>query len=270
MGTQAIAFDLDDTLLRDDRTISDYTVDVLRRAAARGIHIVPASGRARDSMKPFVDQIGCASLFIACNGAEIWRSDGSPVRAMVIPDETAQEILAFSRKHRAYIQSYKGTRFYYTVQNGYDLAYAATSMLTGVHTEDLPGFVRRHPTSKLLLMDDPARVAEMLEESRAQFAGRASVTCSKPFYLEFNPPEATKGQALRACGELLGFPLRDAVAFGDSLNDLSMLETAGTGVAVANAREEVRQRVGCVCAGNQEDGVARWIEAHVLAEDAGC
>ena len=52
--TEAVAFDLDDTLLRDDRTISPYTIDVLRRAAATGVKIIPASGRARESMKPYV------------------------------------------------------------------------------------------------------------------------------------------------------------------------------------------------------------------------
>lgn len=72
MQVQAVVFDLDDTLLRDDRTISPYTVDVIRRVAAAGIHVIPASGRARDSMRPFVEQLGCASLYIACNGAEVW------------------------------------------------------------------------------------------------------------------------------------------------------------------------------------------------------
>ena len=50
MDIRAIAFDLDDTLLHSDGSISDYTVDVLQQAHARGIRILPASGRTRDSM----------------------------------------------------------------------------------------------------------------------------------------------------------------------------------------------------------------------------
>ena len=65
MSIQAIAFDLDDTLLRSDGSVSDYTVEILHRAADRGIHIIPASGRTRDSMWHAVSRVGCASCFIS-------------------------------------------------------------------------------------------------------------------------------------------------------------------------------------------------------------
>ena len=65
---RAVAFDLDDTMLRDDLTISDFSLNVLRRLAGQGVAIVPASGRAQMSMQPFVDQIGDVALFICCNG----------------------------------------------------------------------------------------------------------------------------------------------------------------------------------------------------------
>ena len=70
---QVIAFDLDDTLLRDDLTISERTIMTLRRISNLGVQIIPASGRAKLSMKSFVEQIGCASLYISCNG-EIGRA----------------------------------------------------------------------------------------------------------------------------------------------------------------------------------------------------
>ena len=68
---RVIAFDLDDTLLRDDRTISDETVAVLRRASDAGVFILPASGRTYCSMAGFVAHIGCASRVICANGAVI-------------------------------------------------------------------------------------------------------------------------------------------------------------------------------------------------------
>lgn len=261
MPIAAIAFDMDDTMLRDDRTLSPLTLSVLRRAASLGIRVIPASGRARDSIRPFVEEIGCVSCYIACNGAEIWSPAHALLRRFVFPDATAQAIAAFARERGCYAQTYSGEHFYYNLRNDFADAYAAASMLTGYYTPDLGAFIAAHPTGKILMMDTEETIARMLAEARERFAGAASVTCSKPYFLEFNPPEATKGNALRACGELLGFDPTDAVAFGDSLNDLTMLQTAGLGVAVANARADVRALVLHGCGSNQDDGPARFLQA---------
>ena len=255
-------------MLRDDRTLSARTVGVLQRAAREGVHILPASGRARDSMRAYVNQLGCAGAYIACNGAEIWSPAHELLYRVVFPLETALALCAFARRHGAYVQTYDDRHFYYLVENRFARDYATTSALTGFYTPDMEGFIRLHPTSKILLMDTPEGAAAMLAEARELFAGQASVTCSKPWFLEFNPPEATKGNALRRCAELLDFRLEDTLAFGDSLNDLSMLQAAGLGCAVANAREDVRARVGAVCGSNMEDGPARMIAGLLWGEEA--
>ena len=66
---KAAAFDLDDTLLRDDLSISGFTRDVFRRLSEAGFRLIAASGRSRMSILPFVEQLGCICLYIACNGA---------------------------------------------------------------------------------------------------------------------------------------------------------------------------------------------------------
>ena len=267
LDIRAIAFDLDDTMLRDDRTLSAESIRVIREAAAKGCRIIPASGRARDSMRSFVEEFGCADAYIACNGAEVWSPRHELLMRLTFPDETSQEILSFVRAHGSYAQTYSGDHFYYLEESEWAPRYAASSMLTGFYTPDLESFIREHPTSKILLMDREDRVARMLTEARERFAGRAAVTCSKPYFLEFNPTQATKGNALAFCAENLGFSLGETMAFGDSLNDLSMLERVGCGVAVGNAREDVRSRVSHVCGTNEENGPARFIAQHVLGEE---
>lgn len=110
---KAIMFDLDDTLLRDDRTISEYTVSVMRRAAARGIHVIPASGRACHSMQRFVHQLDCASLFVSCNGAEVWNTDGELLHQVQMDVDTAREVAAFVQNRGCYAQTYAGDSFFY-------------------------------------------------------------------------------------------------------------------------------------------------------------
>lgn len=264
-----ITFDLDDTLLRDDRTISDYTVSVLRRLSEKGVPIVPASGRAKMSMKPFVDQIGCCPLFIACNGGQVWDArTGELLQQSAFSAELGREIAAFGEEYACYAQTYDDEKFYFNELSDWARKYEASSMLPGELVGPLTAFIRE-PRIKILMMAEPEKVAAMLSAARERFAGRVSVTCSKPFYLEFNPLEATKGNALRAVSSHLGISLDDVWAFGDSLNDLSMLKAAGHSVAVANAWEDVRLQCDEVCASNQEDGVARCLAEHFLSGEVG-
>ncbi|MGN1369190.1 MAG: Cof-type HAD-IIB family hydrolase [Aristaeellaceae bacterium] len=263
MSIRAIAFDLDDTLLRSDLTVSDYTVAVLHRAAAQGLRIFPASGRTRDSMFPTVARIGCASAFISCNGADVWTPDRQLLMQELLPVELAHEVARFAQERGLYCQTYSPDRFYYNIENDYAVSYAKSSSLEGEYVGDLTAFIRK-PVTKLLMMDEPQRIAALLREAQAIFAGRASLTCSKPYFLECNPLLATKGNALRWCADHFGFCMDELVAFGDSLNDVSMLRAAGTGIAMGNAREDVKAMGFPTCATNDEDGIARYIDQYIL------
>lgn len=263
MPIRAIAFDLDDTLLRSDLTVSDYTLDVLHRAAERGIIILPASGRTRDSMYPTVQRIGCAAAFISCNGADVWTTDRELMMQELLPVDLAHEVARFAQERGVYCQTYSPDRFYYSIENDYAVSYAKSSSLEGEYVGDLTAFIRK-PVTKLLMMDTPERIAALYEEAKVLFAGRASLTCSKPYFLECNPLKATKGNALRWCAEHFGFKMDELLTFGDSLNDVSMLEAAGIGVAMANSREDVKAMGFPVCRANNEDGVARYIDEHIL------
>ena len=85
---------------------------------------------------------------------------------------------------------------------------------------------------------------------------------SMPANLELNAPEATKGVALRKLCRVLAIDPLDTIAFGDGTNDISMLQAAGMGVAMANAAPETLAAADLAAPSNQEDGVAqilsRW------------
>lgn len=260
---RAVAFDMDDTLLNDQREITPYTLDVLRRAARRGVLIIPASGRAKASMEGFVNQIGCAAAFVACNGAEVYSPTGELWHQEVLSVEDARRCARFAQEAGCYAQCYYGAHFYYAGTEDWARSYAEASLLTGKDVKDLPAFIDR-PTPKILLMAEPERVAELLPRARELFADVAAVSCSKPYFLEMNPLRATKGNALAYLAQRWGLAREEFLAFGDSLNDLSMLTWAGTGVAMGNAREDVKRQVGRVCGANQEDGVAHAMEALLL------
>jgi hypothetical protein len=96
---------------------------------------------------------------------------------------------------------------------------------------------------------------------------KVSITSSSRGLVEFGAAAATKVAALRwFCGRH-GIDLADVLAFGDMPNDLDMLGAAGHSVAVANADDNVKAQVGFITASNNDDGVARFLEAFVLGRD---
>jgi hydroxymethylpyrimidine pyrophosphatase-like HAD family hydrolase len=64
--------------------------------------------------------------------------------------------------------------------------------------------------------------------------------------------------------EAQGLSMQDVVAFGDNYNDLSMLEAAGTGVAMGNAVEEVKARANVVIGENESNSIADFINRNLL------
>lgn len=266
MDIQAIAFDLDDTLLQDDGSISPYTLSVLHRAAEKGIRIIPASGRTTSSMGSKVDLIGCAACYVCCNGAEVRTTAHEPLMQEHLPADLAREIAIWAKKNDIYAHVYDETHFYYSKDCAYAQAYRQATGTSYRRVPDLPAFITQ-PTPKLLMIDSTERIAQLHTQAQKKWGSVAAITRSKPYFLEFNPRQATKGNALRWCSEHLGFSMANTMAFGDSLNDLSMLEAVGHGVAMANAWEDVKARIPATCRSNQEDGVTHYIEQHVLKED---
>jgi len=263
MNIQAIAFDLDDTLLRDDRTISPYTIAVLRQAHEAGVRIIPASGRVRDSMIGFVRQIGCADIYISGNGAQVWSPEHELLMDECLSAELAREIGQFAEEQHCYAQTYAGEHFYYNHDGYWAREYAAFASLTGFRVGSLAEY-QKTSTPKVLIMDSPERIAELYRLAQERFGVRTAIACSKPTFLEINPIRATKGNALSWCAQRLGFSLENTMAFGDSLNDLSMLTAVGHGVAMENAWEAVKAHGFPLADRNENDGVARYIEEHVL------
>ena len=78
-------------------------------------------------------------------------------------------------------------------------------------------------------------------------------------------PLANKRQALKTLCERMDVRLDGTVSFGDDLIDIGMMTTSETGVAVANANPEVIKIADEICPPNNDDGVAQWIERHLLA-----
>lgn len=86
-----------------------------------------------------------------------------------------------------------------------------------------------------------------------------SIVRSVPNDIEISDARATKGIAMAWLCEKLGIALEDVVAFGDNINDISMLEAAGTGVAMENAEPETKAAADAVTGTNDASGVGEYL-----------
>ena len=119
-------------------------------------------------------------------------------------------------------------------------------------------------TNKLLVVEEPERMTEVIAILSEEVVHMVDLVRSKVNFLEIVAPHVSKGEALAFMGERLGIGLEDMVSFGNSENDISMLQATGHSVAVGNAEDHVKTIAKEVCDTNENDGVAKWIEANVL------
>lgn len=253
--------DLDDSLLRDDQTIGERTVRALETLRERGVTIALASGRMYSAMRRYVEQLGVTAPAITLNGAMIVDTvSGQPLSRTFIDEELAREALCECERMRLYVQSYDEQGYFFDKECEFSEYYARVAGVKGKALGRPASECVSAPMPKIITINTPERTRELLPVLKERFAGRLEVAISKPMYIEMTHPEANKGAALdRLCAQL-GIAASEVMACGDGLNDLGMIQRAGLGVVVANAREAVRVHGDVICPSNDEEGIAQLIE----------
>jgi Cof subfamily protein (haloacid dehalogenase superfamily) len=264
-----IAMDLDDTLLKHDLSISERTVETLQKASDRGIKLVLASGRSPEAMIPYAKRIGVdrAKSWLVCNnGSEIITSDGGErIYERRLPEDVAIEAYRLVVDAGLSCHVYENNVIHVSRETEYSRRDCMLSGLKPIVPADYEALIRRG-VYKLVIPGDPEFIVPVEAEFKVVFKGRATVFVSKPYFLEILPFGAGKGEALEYLArEKLGVTAERVMAFGDSMNDESMIRYAGMSVAMSNSRPEILALAKRVTdLDNDADGLADFIEKNVL------
>ena len=119
----------------------------------------------------------------------------------------------------------------------------------------------------MLITLDPARRDAVCAAGQQQFAGRADLYPSSPFFIEAVPLGVAKDGSLAELLRRMGLTRENLMACGDGWNDLPMLALAGLGVAMGNAVPEVKAAADFVTADNDHDGVGLAVEKFLLQKE---
>lgn len=262
MRPRLAAIDLDGTLLRSDRTISERSRVAIAAAAAAGIDVVVVTARSPRSVGAFAADAGIGGIAVCANGAILFDLDaGAIVAHEPLPADVARRI-AHGLRERV-----PGVAFGWELELrfGSEPAYEAwrdPARWPRPEGSFAPCDVSSwgKPMTKLLARLPDADVAEILGVARELGGEDAVATLAGREYVEVMSRGVAKEAALARLADERGIAAAQVVAFGDQLTDVGMLAWAGLGVAVANAEPEVLEVADEVTASNDEDGVALVLE----------
>ena len=267
--------DLDGTLLRSDQTLSEYTCSVIERIVEAGVHFSYATARSIDTAARVTRGIRVDIPVIVHNGAFIVDSvTRRPLwSAKFTPQEEEAVYSAFREQGRcplAYAVIDGKNRFSYIRERCSAAQWAFVCSRKG-YEDDRRAREISSPAQALdgdvyyfaCIADDERALQPVYERLKDRFRCIFSrdIYTDAP-WLEILPQGVSKASAAAILARLLG--CRRIVCFGDEVNDLPMFELADERYAVKNAAPELKKLATAVIGSNDEDAVARWLQARLL------
>lgn len=269
-----IGFDLDGTLLTDQKELGEYTVQILKRAVEEGIVILPITGRPLCGLPEEVTGLTGLRYAITANGARILDLKNAAVlKEQLVSVETAEKILDI-------LGNYDSLREIYYDGTGYAEREKLEQIDHFFEEGPMAEYVRstRQPVDNL--MDKFRKESREVDKVQGVFADLGereaaldeirklegvTITGALHNNIEVNAAGVDKGNALLWLAQYLGIAPEETMAFGDGNNDITLLEKAGTGVAMKNGIEEVKHAADRITEKtNDEEGAAKFIETYVL------
>ena len=263
MKYKLIAFDLDDTLLNRQKKVTEKTKKALMNAQEKGLRLVVASGRLPYGVRPYAEQLDVMShggYYMGFNGGAIIDSRGELISATYLDSKYIEPVYDILRSTNITTMVHKGDDIYADRKvNAYTHVESDVIGIPLNLVDDIADFVdwRIH---KFLLGGEPEELKATEKILIEKFGKELDIYFSAPWFLEVMPKGISKGIGIEKICEHMGISTDEVIAFGDSFNDLSMIRTAGMGVAMGNAEDEIKRCADYVTADCDSDGIALALE----------
>lgn len=270
MDYKLLVLDIDGTATNSAKEVTPRTRNAVIQLQKKGIPVAIASGRPTPGVAPIAeifefDKFG--SYTLSYNGARVtnWKTK----------ECIYSKTLPLSLPHRIYQEACHYDVGVYTLTpdesailcgRRIDEYIELESRICGIPIETYDNFPERinYPVNKCMITghpDDLERIEPLIAE---KYIHEANVFRSEGFFLEIMPKNVDKAYCLSKLLKILGLSREEMVCCGDGYNDQSMIQFAGLGVAMANARECVKDVADYITLSNDEDGVAHVIEKFFL------
>jgi len=253
--TKMIVTDLDNTLLRSEKYISEYTVSVLKKCQSKGIKVAFATARSAQASAVYLEQF-MPDIFIGYGGALV-SAGGKMICCFDIPPETSSQLIRDCLTAPEISSIYAINE---SVAFTNDTNNAAGNDFTHYKYSDF----RDENKNRYLKISLVSSSQAVVEKIAAAYPGCDMLRYTGEDLYRFASRDAVKWNAVKAASAHYGISTDTLIAFGDDINDLEMIANCGIGVAVENAVREVKAAAKQICGSNENDGVAHWLEKNIL------
>ncbi|WP_312952403.1 pyridoxal phosphatase [Superficieibacter sp.] len=272
MTTRVIALDLDGTLLTPQKTFLPSSLEALMRAKEAGYKLIIVTGRHHVAIHPFYQALALDTPAICCNGTYLYDYQAKKVlEADPMPVAKAVQLIEMLNDYDIHGLMYVDDAMLYERPTGHVIRmsqwaqtlpeaqrpvfHQVASLTQAAHDVNCVWKFALTDENIGKLQDFALNVGETLQ-LECEWSWQDQVDVARH--------GNSKGKRLTQWVEAQGWSMQDVVAFGDNQNDISMLEAAGTGVAMGNAVDDVKARANVVIGDNTEDSIARFIYSQLL------
>ncbi|MDD6727658.1 MAG: Cof-type HAD-IIB family hydrolase [Eubacteriales bacterium] len=271
MSIKIIAADLDGTLMSTDHlTVTEHTKNVLLKAHDNGVKFAIATGRPLKLIENVIEQVPFADYIIYSNGACVFdRNKNEIIYSDLIDAETAEKIISHFLAEPVFFEIYIDGKSHYQdgTEKYYDSGelpseFIAAIMSTMTPHKDLLSFAKDKPIEKITMYSISDENYPIYSKWLKDL--NLSVAESLKSSIEATTSTADKGNALRGICEEFGIAPEEAMSFGDSGNDCTMLRYAGYSFAMENGSDECKAAAKYQTLSNGNDGVAVAVEKYCL------
>ena len=257
-----VVTDLDGTLLDENRLVSDGSRLAVKKARELGVNVAIATGRPYGGCIGVLKEIGLledAGYSIFNTGSSIQRNcDGQAAVSVHLDMSDLKKLQDFTKGYKANVAGYSAQKIYCNENIFYE------SLIHDSRLLDMPIYTILKDDLKfgrINIMGKEEDIAKILSEMPQDFKENYYIVQNETFSVEFLHRDAGKANALLRLCKYLGVDINtEVLVLGDGMNDLEMLKIAENSVAMANAKDEVKEVCKYTTVSNKEEGFAKALE----------
>lgn len=272
MTSRVIALDLDGTLLTPQKTLLPSSLEALKRAQEAGYQLLIVTGRHHVAIHPFYQALALDTPAICCNGTYLYDYKAKKVlQADPLPVPQALQLIDLLDEHAIHGLMYVDDAMLYERPTGHVIrtsnwAQALPEAQRPVFTQ-VPSLAQAaREVNAIWKFALTGEDTGKLNDFATQVEQTLGLECEWSWHdqVDIARKGNSKGKRLTEYVESIGGSMKDVIAFGDNYNDISMLEAAGTGVAMGNADDAVKARANVVIGDNTTNSIAEFIYTRLL------
>lgn len=266
MSYQAIAFDLDGTLLSSQATILESSKQAIQRARKKGLKVFIVTGRHHTAVRPYYAELGLDTPVVCCNGTYLYDFQTDRVLdSNPLTQEQASLLIKQAKSENIHLAVYTRDAMTYEQLNAHFtkllkwVESCPADVRPNVHqVEDFQTFFEQGTTIFKILISDPD-LDKMQNFVKKLPLDQFSAEWSWVDRVDITRIGNSKGSCLSGLLTREKISPENVIAFGDNFNDISMLKLVGMGIAMGGSEQEVQASAKRVIGSNNEDSIAQTL-----------